>query len=64
MKVDFETDISILSYSLFNEEHHRRTYPGLRFKDMVMLVIFLLFFVIGNFQPMKVDFETDISVLS
>ena len=39
VKIDFETDVSVISYSLSNEVHYWRTYPGLRFKGVVMLTI-------------------------
>ena len=31
-KIEFDTDISLISCSLSNEEHYWRTYPRLRFK--------------------------------
>ena len=62
MKVDFETAISVISYSLSNEEHYRRTYPRLKFKDVV--TVFHLLFISRGFSASEVLFDTDIKVIS
>ena len=50
----------LIFYLLCNEENYRRTYPGLRFEGTVMLIICHLFLSVGDLEPVKIEFETDI----
>ena len=63
VKIDFEADISVISYSLSNEEHYRRTYPELRFKGGVMLITFQLFLLARDFQLVKKTLKQTFAVI-